>query len=128
MQSLPLVLKVKAIKGKGRGKGLGIPTLNFAIPQELSITHGVYAGRLLIADRFYPAAIHFGPRPVFSEADISLEAYILNYFDENIKECKLEFVKFVREIRNFRNPQDMVQQIELDVKEIKKILKVMSSL
>ncbi|MBI4067110.1 riboflavin kinase [Candidatus Gottesmanbacteria bacterium] len=119
---LPLKIKAKVIKGKGRGKGLGIPTINFEIPEDLNISYGVYAGRLLMNKKIYPAAIHFGHRPVFQEEDKSLEAYILDKFNENITEGELEFIKFIREIRNFPNPQEMVNQIKKDVGEIQRIL------
>ncbi len=120
---LPFTIKVKKIKGKGRGKALGIPTLNFSIPQELNLPFGVYAGRLKTNKQFYPAALHFGPRPVFSEKDISLEAYILNIFDEELKDAELEFVKFIREIKNFADQKQMVERIKEDVKEIKNVLR-----
>jgi len=136
---LPLKIKVKKVKGKGRGKELGVPTLNFAVPESLKIASGVYAGTLLVSNKSYPAAIHFGPRPVFDEEDTSLEAYIIishsgdpamagdsrideRFWSSQNDEMELEIVKFIREIRNFENSAKMVEQIKKDVKEIKKFL------
>lgn len=120
---LPLKIKSTVIKGKGRGKGLGIPTINFEIPQNLEIPYGVYAGRLVTKDKIYPVAIHFGPRPVFSEEDISLEAYVLEKFESVIKEGEVVFIKYIREIKEFTT-QEMIIQINQDIREIKKILKI----
>lgn len=101
---------------------MGIPTLNFAVSPSLNIPYGVYAGRLFIGNNSYPAAVHFGPRPVFGERGISLEAYILDPFSEQITEGELEFIQFIREIRNFPDPKNMVVQIKNDVQKISEIL------
>lgn len=119
---LPLKIKVTKIKGKGRGKKLGIPTLNFAIPPDFNLSYGVYAGRLTTDKFIFPAAIHYGPRPVFDEVDPSLEVYVLDDLNEEITAGVLEFITFIREITNFLSPSEMVTQINKDVIVIKQAL------
>ena len=121
---LPLKIKAKVTAGKGRGKGLGIPTINFVIPQKFSLSHGVYAGKIFIEGKYLPAAIHLGPRPVFKENDISLEVYVLSHIVVIPDETEIIFHKRIRDIMSFTNPMSMVKQIKKDVKEIKKILKI----
>lgn len=124
MMKLPLVIPVKRIQGKGRGKKLGIPTLNFEIPQHLKLPHGIYAGLLISGNKKYKAAIHFGPRPQFNEPDPSLEAYLLDgsteHFSNNIQ---LELVKYIRPIQSFVSVEKMLKRIDVDIKEIAEILK-----
>lgn len=117
-------ITVQTIKGRGRGKKIGIPTINFSIPASLTIAHGIYAGWLTVTGDRYPAAIHFGPRPVFGENDISLEAYILggDIPAKLVIEAELEFVAFIREVADFGSPGDLVAQIEEDVRKIKMVL------
>lgn len=113
-------VKVKVVNGKGRGKGLGIPTLNFEIPDGLTLKHGVYAAQVIIDNETYAAALHFGPRPAFNEEDVSLEAYLLDgLLDKTPKEAELVFVTYIRPIMNFENPDAMMHQINRDIINIK---------
>lgn len=119
MDKLPAVFTVKPTKGKGRGKKLGIPTLNFFIPQSLTLPHGVYAGWLITEDKKYKSAIHFGPRPQFGETDPSLEAYLLDGVLNSIPtDTNLVFTRFIRQIRSFSTVKAMLAQIKQDVREI----------
>lgn len=123
MNQLPFDIPVTTTSGKGRGKKLGIPTINFMIPKNLQLPYGVYAGWLSIKSHKHPAAIHFGPRPQFSETDPSLEAYLIAGKVDNLtKEATLQFVKFIRTIQTFPTVNKMLAQIALDIKEVKQCL------
>lgn len=124
MANLPKIILVKRKSGKGRGKKIGIPTLNFEIPKDLTLPHGIYAGWLRMGNKQYKTAIHFGPRPVFKEKDVSLEAYILDKqtFDYE-GDLELEFITFIRNVQSFSSVEKMLNQIEKDLGEIRKILR-----
>ncbi len=120
MNPVNVTISVKVTWGKKRGKQLGIPTLNFSIPKTLTLPYGIYAGWLLQKDNKHQAAIHFGPRPQFKEANPSLEVYLFN--NEFVKEkvnLKLQFVHFIRKIETFPSIDNMLQQITQDITEIK---------
>lgn len=119
---LPLKIQSKVIKGKGRGKGLGIPTVNFEIPPTLTIIHGVYAGYLYVNHKKFPAAIHFGPVPVFNQSKPTFEVFVLEPFFEFPAYGEVEIVQFIRPVKSFPNPERMVEQIEKDVRKIKAVL------
>lgn len=117
--NLPQSILVTRTSGKKRGKKLGIPTINFIIPKKLQLSHGIYAGWVVL-EKKYPAAIHFGPRPQFSENDPSLEAYLLGKSINIVSEkVTLEFVQFIRTVQTFPTVKDMLAQIQKDVAKIK---------
>lgn len=125
MQKLPQKFKLTKTKGKGRGEELGIPTINFTIPENLDLPYGVYAGWFYNNTQKYQAAIHFGPRPTFNEKDPSLEAYILSGNIEITQDSfMLEFVKLIRDEKtfHFNSESEMLARIAKDVEEIKKVL------
>ena len=123
MNELPCIYALQTTSGKGRGNGLGIPTINFRIPNTISIPYGIYAGYLIVEKKKFKAAIHFGPRPQFEETDPSLEAYILEgKVSINSINLQLEFIKYIRVIRSFSTVNEMLQRIEVDIKEVEEIL------
>lgn len=123
MNQLPLTIDVTLTTGKGRGKKMGIPTLNFEIPPNLELKHGIYAGWLIVGSQRFKAAIHYGPRPVFEETDPSLEAYLLEGTEiQHEKPMKIAFQAFIREILHFPTPAALVKQIAVDVEQIKQAL------
>ncbi len=119
MDKLPVLISVTPTTGKGRGKKLGIPTFNFSIPRDLTLPHGVYAGWLITGDKRYQAAIHFGPRPQFTETDPSLETYLLDgVLNSKITDAQVVFTHFIRPIRSFPSVNAMLLQIKQDVRKI----------
>lgn len=114
---------LRVIKGKGRGKQIGIPTINCEIPRDFRLEQGIYAGWIHFGNKKYPSAIHFGPRPMFGEHDLSLEAYLLEPLEHKVpSSVVLETVSFVREIKSFPTVGEMVAQIEKDIQLISDIL------
>lgn len=123
MKILNVTIAVKKIPGKGRGEKMGIATINFHIPRDLSVEYGIYAGRLTVGHQKYSVAIHFGPRPQFHEDDPSLEAYVLDGKIADIRDnMTLTFTSFIRKITSFENIEEMLKQIDKDVKQIRQIL------
>lgn len=113
------------VNGKKRGKKMGVPTINCQVPKNLPYKHGIYAGWIYLDNQKLPAAIHFGPRPVFGEDEISLEAHVLEQVIDVVgKQIELEFSVLVRKVKNFENADEMIKQIKKDIKEIKRLLDV----
>ena len=72
----------EVVHGDGRGKRIGIPTANLETGDEKLIPGaGVYACRVQIQDKFWPAAVNVGTRPTFESTDQKshVEAYILDF-------------------------------------------------
>ncbi|MFA5770138.1 MAG: riboflavin kinase [Patescibacteria group bacterium] len=117
------------IQGKGRGKPMGFPTINLKIPDNFELKNGIYAVKVIIDNKKFKGALHFGPVPTFGELQKSLEVYLINTeqasFEllENLegKIIKVEIIKFLRDIIKFKLVEDLVRQIGEDVNNIKKI-------
>ena len=112
-------LNARVVKGHGRGGSeVGFPTFNLVIPQDFSLTFGIYAAWIWIGEDRYKGALHFGPVPTFDDPTPSLEIFVLDYnSDLPVVELGFETVAYLREIRTFDTVSDLSEQIERDVKE-----------
>ncbi|MEK7522312.1 MAG: riboflavin kinase [Patescibacteria group bacterium] len=117
------------IIGKGRGKPMGFPTINLMIPENFELKNGIYAVKVIIENKNFKGALHYGPVPTFGDLQKSLEIYLIEITNEDLinhglekldgKIIKIEIIKFLRDIIKFKLVEDLVRQIETDVKEIK---------
>ncbi len=122
---LPIKFSLNVISGHGRGKKMGIPTINGELLKKKKLPHGIYAGWVYMNAHKLPAAIHVGPRPVFDESDVSIEAHILETVVHLVpKTIELELEKKIRDVQKFATVDDMLSQIEKDVVEIKQFLDI----
>lgn len=112
------------IRGKGRGKRIGIPTVNFRIPESFPYPYGIYAGWVYMSGKRYRAAFHFGPIPVFKEPAPSLEAFLIGVrLKENPpRRISFAFIQRIRAVRKFANAALLKRQIGKDVSEVKRAL------
>ncbi len=111
------------VRGFVRGHQIGIPTINCAVPTHFILNHGIYAGWVTFNNKKYPAAIHYGPRPVFGEDDVSFEAHLLKPIKDAIPaQVQVETVCFIRKVVSFPSVESMISQIEQDVIKIREIL------
>jgi len=108
----------RVISGRGEGRKLGFPTLNLEIPPDFDAKHGVYAGWVWLDDNSerQPAAIHYGPVPVFGVEKSSLEAHVIDA-DIPVAAAKvsLELVKRLREIGHISGVPALKLQISKDI-------------
>jgi riboflavin kinase / FMN adenylyltransferase len=113
----------RVITGAGRGKTLGTPTLNIDLSDIPAGTeHGIYAGWAKLDTTWQMAAIHYGPRPVFNDAE-SFELYLLDTtVDEAPKSIDIVLVERLRDVLNFPSKEDLMTQIANDVTRTRAIL------
>ena len=117
-----MIYSSKIVKGYGRGRKIGFPTLNLVVPRPFVEKHGAYAVRVLIGDKEYAGALHFGPTPTFSDNSPTLEIFVLDYnADEPIEKIKFEILDYLRPIRRFANAEDLTAQITKDIAKIREI-------
>jgi riboflavin kinase/FMN adenylyltransferase len=124
---LPSPLEIRGapvVSGAGRGKKIGIPTVNLNLKAApSSLEQGVYACRIFIKGKRYMGAMHFGPRPVFSDSD-SFEVYVLDTTLTEVAETvDLTIVAKIREIQNFPSAEILKTAIADDVRAVRAILK-----
>lgn len=115
------------VPGEQRGREMGLPTANVSIPPDVALpARGVYAGRVVLAEGRYPAAINLGYAPTFAEADDSplrLEAFILDYAGDDLygQRIRVEFLERLREERAFPTPADLVTQVQEDIARTREV-------
>src|SRR5205814_9888758 len=68
--SAPYRIRGMVTHGAGRGAKIGFPTANLSAIDTLLPALGVYAGRAIVGNSSYPAAINLGPSPTFGDAMI----------------------------------------------------------
>lgn len=119
-----MIYKSKIIPGRGEGRKLGFPTLNLEIPADFSADRGIYAGWAWVNEEKLPAAIHYGPVPVFDVKKLSLEVHVIDREIEPApKEVSFELVKHLRDIGDIPNVDALREQIGKDVDAARTILK-----
>jgi len=117
----------KQIKGHGRGQKIGFPTINLSIPEGLLLDDGIYAAWVVINNRTYKGALHYGPIPTFGDKEQNLEIYLLDVTSDNVPdtegiEIEVDIVSYLRDVKKFLNVEDLSLQIDSDVKKIRTIL------
>ena len=111
------------IRGRQRGRTLGFPTANLQPEPDLVPPDGVYAVWVKHGGLYYPAVASIGTNPTFGDAEVSIEAHILN-FSEDIYDQSLSllFVERLREMTRFSSADDLIAQIKSDINQTKTIL------
>lgn len=122
-ESLVDSFSVSVIPGRARGRTLGIPTLNVLlsdIPHRF--THGIYAGWASIEGEKIPAAIHFGPRPVFGDTE-TFEIHLIDKVLHATPETVVIFeMTKIRDVKNFPSVDEMLVAIRDDIQRARAIL------
>lgn len=118
----PHILTGKVIPGKQLGRTLGIPTANLALPEGLAVPRfGVYACRVELDGKQYPAVTNVGTRPTVSGTGITVEPWILDYSGDLYgREITLEFHAFVRPERKFASLQELQAEIRANAEQTKR--------
>lgn len=116
-----------SIKGRGRARTLGFPTINLLLEQDIVVPEGIYAAKVAIQGDFYKAAMHCGASPTFSDAEKTIELYLVGLTEENIRKYDLvnhigvtievETMRYLRPVITFSSKEALIAQIEQDVQQ-----------
>lgn len=109
----------EVVSGAGRGKGLGYPTANLRTwPRLLLPGQGIYAGVAQLEDGGrHVAAIDVGTNPTFGTEPLHVEAFLLDFPDDELRGDTLtvEFWERLRDEIRFDSVEDLVAAIAEDV-------------
>lgn len=105
------------IEGEGRGKKIGFPTINLSVPNGFSLPPGVYAGRALVAGKWFKAALHWGPNQTFAAREATFEVHLID-FGGKLKQdlLRVQIGPYLRTGQKFASARDLAVQIALDIK------------
>lgn len=120
----PFRLQGKVLTGAGRGAGLGFPTANLEIdPMHILPDDGVYATRVHLDGKVYPAVTNIGNNPTFGADARTVETYIIDYKGNLYgRELIIDVVQRLREEKRFDSVEDLKQQMKADVEQGRKML------
>lgn len=113
-------------RGAGRGRTLGFPTINVTPlgKHKLLPPEGIYAIRAHTVKGSFGGAMHMGPRPVFRDPTVTLEAFLFDtdgdFYESRVR---IDFIQRLREVRNFSGPDELVEQMHRDVEKAREILR-----
>jgi riboflavin kinase/FMN adenylyltransferase len=113
------------VHGEQRGRELGFPTANLARDSEGHVpADGVYAARVLVGDRVFPAAVSVGHNPTFEGVPAKqVEAHLLDVtMDLYGQEITVMFVDWVRGNVAFEGIDALVEHIRADVVRTREVL------
>jgi riboflavin kinase/FMN adenylyltransferase len=135
-QSLGEPYRIRGVveSGAGRGRTIGFPTANLGNIPVLIPAHGVYAGRVVRANRRddhplphslfeAPAAIHIGPNPTFGENRNKVEVHLIGLSaDLYGASLEVEIVRRIRSVRKFSGKDELLAQIQADLGAVTRAL------
>jgi riboflavin kinase/FMN adenylyltransferase len=112
-------------EGARRGRTIGFPTANVTVdPQHILPADGVYVCHAQVDGQRYGAVTNVGMRPTFAGTHRTVEAYLLDFFDEIYGETlRLDFLHHLRGERKFDGIAALVAQITSDVAAARQWLK-----
>ena len=104
-------------KGDGLGRVLGFPTINQFFPQDFIVPkYGVYASKVQLDGKWYPAVTNVGVRPTVTKASMRSETCILDFSGDLYgKNVEVSLIKFIREEKKFPDLDALSAQIEKDI-------------
>lgn len=104
------------ISGHGRGRRLTVPTLNLQVVDGEAPREGVYAIRVTLGNDDCKGVMHVGPRPTFSEQDVSIEVHLLDFSGAMAQDVlKVEILGRLRDVLFFDSVEALKKQIAQDI-------------
>lgn len=119
----PFTISGPVCHGKRIGTSrLGMPTVNVVPdPHQLVPAFGVYAARVTVGGRTFPAVTNVGVRPtVDTDGGVTIESHLLEPAGDLYgADCRVEFLKMLRPEKRFENLEALRAQITEDAERTK---------
>ena len=113
-------------RGDQVGQRLGFPTANVETSPGKVLPRGVFAVRVWVAQRTYPAVVNVGTRPtVGRDSAVRLEAHLLGFSGVLYgDELRVVFLKKLRDERSFDSLEALSKQIARDVESARRFFRL----
>ncbi len=120
----PYELSAQVVHGYQRGRRMGIPTINFPIPEGVIVPrYGVYAARAWLRSGPVPAVTNVGVRPTFTDEGrhVTVETNLLDFAGDLYGEqVRVEFLSFLRDETRFDSAEALAAQIRRDIENTRR--------
>jgi riboflavin kinase/FMN adenylyltransferase len=116
----PYALEGIVVKGNQRGRTIGTPTANLDVTDQLVPADGVYAGRAVVDQISYRAAVSIGTLPTFDGATRQVEAHLLDFTAGDLygRGLCVELTDWLRDQRKFSGVDALKVQIADDLIQV----------
>lgn len=106
-------------KGDGLGRVMGFPTINQCFPDDHVVPkYGVYASKVFVDGKWYPAVTNVGIRPTVSAENMRSETCILDFSGDLYgKNVEVFLIKYLRPEIKFPDLRELSAQIEKDIEQ-----------
>lgn len=122
MLTAPYRVVGEVIHGAHRGRTLGYPTANLGPVETILPCEGIYAGRVWVDGRPWPAAIALGPNPTFGEDLRKFEVHLLDFEGDLYgRLLEVDFLAHLRDIKRFASVEELLSQMAEDIAAVRKI-------
>lgn len=119
----PYAITGTVVTGAKRGRTIGFPTANLDGVETIVPGVGVYAMRVNVNGKSWPAAANVGPNPTFGEDRRKIELHLIGFSGDLYgMELSAEFVGRIRETRPFAGVEALKEQLKIDVAQAVKML------
>lgn len=114
---------IEVVSGDRRGRLLGFPTINqFFPPNFVKLRKGVYASKVELSHRWYPAVTNIGTRPTVDGESFRSETCILGFSGDLYgAEVEVFLLDFLRDETKFASLEELTNAISRDAKKARKI-------
>jgi riboflavin kinase / FMN adenylyltransferase len=113
----PYRIRGMVVHGAGRGAKLGFGTANLDAIDTLLPGPGVYAGRGVVNNIHWPAAINVGANPTFGEHAMKVEVHLLGWNGTPLygQPLEVDFLDRLRNIQRFAGLDGLKTQLHKDI-------------
>ncbi|MDO4379261.1 MAG: riboflavin biosynthesis protein RibF [Clostridia bacterium] len=114
---------IEVVSGDRRGRLLGFPTINqFFPPNFVKLRKGVYASKVELSHRWYPAVTNIGTRPTVDGESFRSETCILGFSGDLYgAEVEVFLLDFLRDETKFDSVETLTDAISRDAKKAREI-------
>lgn len=119
----PHILTGTVVSGQHLGRTIGIPTANLVLPENLAeLKHGVYACRITVDGKTYPAVTNVGTRPTVGGSNVTVESWLLDFSGDLYgKTMRVAFYSFLRPEIKFPSLVALQAEIQKDARKVREI-------
>ena len=124
----PVSVLGTVIKGISLAQRMGVPTANINPHHEVTPGSGIYAVRVIFADKKYFGIFYIGRKPTLNMGkERHIEVHIFG-FKKNIygKDLEIQFLKKIRNDKKFSSLQALACQIHKDIQKSTQYLSIVS--
>lgn len=122
MLGAPYCIEGPVEHGDARGRLLGFPTVNQALEEGCVLPRfGVYAARVNLNGKEYPAVTNVGVRPTFGAPRPLAESHVIGFEGDLYGEgVAVALKRFLREERKFDSSEALIAQMRADAEQAAK--------